>query len=270
MTSSKLPSLIGIRSISKGYRAAMIRLRVESPSTSYPLPLPSPIVLSHIRASVAMMRAAALSTCILASPSETPLLGTPPLLPIPLPTPSPHLLLPSTDRRAGVLEAELPPRKRLCIALSHRYKIEESSSTPIARPTGEFRRDYSFVATLDDEIRQDPERDVSYGITDTWDEMVEAMQRTLVATDVARLSQRMADFVMTIRQDTDEIYGRLDDAQDDRSLMSIRSEVRTLRTTVLAQQAKIRALRVTALQSQQGPARGPTHPDVPDEANSSS
>ncbi|GKG59601.1 hypothetical protein Tco_0607229, partial [Tanacetum coccineum] len=30
----------------------------------------------------------------------------------------------------------------------------------------------------------------------------------------------MTDFVTTVRQDTDEIYVRLDDAHDDRSLMS--------------------------------------------------
>ncbi|GKC49011.1 hypothetical protein Tco_1071756 [Tanacetum coccineum] len=38
-----------------GYRVAMIRLRAESPSTSHPLPLPSPIVLPHTRASVHLM-----------------------------------------------------------------------------------------------------------------------------------------------------------------------------------------------------------------------
>ncbi|GJU11601.1 ribonuclease H-like domain-containing protein [Tanacetum coccineum] len=76
-----------------GYRAAMIRLRAESPSTSHPLP--PPIVLPHTRASMAMMRATALSTYILAPRSETPPSGTPPLLPIPLPTSSPPLLLPS-------------------------------------------------------------------------------------------------------------------------------------------------------------------------------
>ncbi|GJY20326.1 hypothetical protein Tco_0392892 [Tanacetum coccineum] len=71
-------------------------------------------------------------------------------------------------------------------------------------------------------------------------------------TDVAGLSQRMIDFVTTIRQDTNEIYRRLDDVQDDRLLMSVqsmdasdtaRSEVRALRTTVLAQQTKIEDLR---------------------------
>ncbi|GKF88496.1 hypothetical protein Tco_0259373, partial [Tanacetum coccineum] len=49
-----------------GYRAAMIRLRVESPFTSHTLPLPLPIVLPHTRSYVAMMRAAAPSTYILA------------------------------------------------------------------------------------------------------------------------------------------------------------------------------------------------------------
>ncbi|GJY19372.1 hypothetical protein Tco_0390863 [Tanacetum coccineum] len=144
-----------------GYRAAMIRLRGESPSTSHLLPLPSPIVLPHTRESVAMMRVVAPYTYILAPRSgillsETPPSGTPPLLPISLPTPSTPLLLPSTDCRAGVSE----------------------------------------------------------------DDMVEDMQETLAATDVAGLSQWMADFITTLRQDTDEIYVRLDDAQDERLLMS--------------------------------------------------
>ncbi|GJV43929.1 hypothetical protein Tco_1428465 [Tanacetum coccineum] len=50
--------------------------------------------------------------------------------------------------------------------------------------------------------------------------MVEDIQGTPAVTDVAELSQRMTDFVTTVRQDTYEIYGRLDDAQDDRLLMS--------------------------------------------------
>ncbi|GKE63700.1 hypothetical protein Tco_1514067, partial [Tanacetum coccineum] len=109
-----------------GYRVAMIQLRVEAPFTSYLLPLPSPIVLPQ------------------APPS-----GTPPLLFIPIPTPSPPLLLPSTDRRTDVREACLPPRKRLCFAFGPGYKVGESSSAPTARPDGDFRRDYGFIATLD-------------------------------------------------------------------------------------------------------------------------
>ncbi|GJT86163.1 hypothetical protein Tco_1067880 [Tanacetum coccineum] len=48
-------------------------------------------------------------------------------------------------------------------------------------------------------------------------------------------------------------------------------EVRALRTTVLAQQTKIEdLLAMAALQSQQRPARDPAHPDVLEEAGSSS
>ncbi|GJZ05734.1 putative reverse transcriptase domain-containing protein [Tanacetum coccineum] len=141
------------------------------------------------------------------------------------------------------------PWKRLCIAPGPRFKIEESSSAPTARPTRGFRADYGFVGTLDTKIRHAPEREIGYRITDTWDEMVEAMQEVPV-TGVTELSQRKIDFVTTVRHDTYEIYGRLDDAQDDRSLMSgmetvdgcsdtARYEVMALRTTVLAQLTKI-------------------------------
>ncbi|GKG58872.1 hypothetical protein Tco_0594642, partial [Tanacetum coccineum] len=61
-----------------GYRAVMIRLRAEAPSTSHSLP------------------------------SSTSPVGTPPLLSILLPTPSPSFLLPSTDHRADVRKVCLP------------------------------------------------------------------------------------------------------------------------------------------------------------------
>ncbi|GJU56718.1 putative reverse transcriptase domain-containing protein [Tanacetum coccineum] len=143
----------------------MIWLRAKAPSTSHSLPLPPPIILSHTRLDV--------------PPLGTPPSRTPPLLPIPAPTSSPPLLLPSTDHRADRLEVCLPPQKRLCISLGPRYEVRESSSTPTARPTRGFRADYGFVTTMDREIRRDLER-----------------------------------------EDTDEIYKRLDEAQDDRSLMS--------------------------------------------------
>ncbi|GJR14851.1 hypothetical protein Tco_0797503 [Tanacetum coccineum] len=172
--------------------------------------------------------------------------------------------------------------QRLCIALGLRYEVGESSSAPTTRPTRDFRVDYGFVDTLDDEIRLDLERDGCYVITDTWDEMLVGMPGA-PATDETELGRRLTYFVTTVRQDTNEIYGRLDDAQDDRSLMSdrlnmlirdrrahahtallmereaklsreawgrsmdasdtVRSKVRALRTTLLAQQTEIAALR---------------------------
>ncbi|GJW20797.1 putative reverse transcriptase domain-containing protein [Tanacetum coccineum] len=160
-----------------GYRAAMIRLRAEAASTSYSLPLPPPIILSHTRP---------------AAPSS----GTPPL----------HLL--STDHREDIPEVTLPPRKRLGIALGPAYKVRESSSAGATRPAGGLRADYGFVATMDREIRRDLKRDVGYGITDSWDEIVEAIQGTLVVTDVVELSQRMTEFETRVRRDIDEVYAR--------------------------------------------------------------
>ncbi|GJR42224.1 hypothetical protein Tco_1310327, partial [Tanacetum coccineum] len=129
-----------------GYKAAMIRLRAEAPSTSYSPP--PHIILSHTRA-------------------DTPPSGTPSLLPIPLPTSSPSLLLPSTDHGADSPKVCLPPRKMLCFAFGPRYEVGESSLAAAARPTGGFRADYGFVTTMDKEIWHDLERDVSYEITDT-------------------------------------------------------------------------------------------------------
>ncbi|GJV78428.1 hypothetical protein Tco_1510012 [Tanacetum coccineum] len=148
-----------------GYRAAMIRLRAETPSTSHPLP------------------------------SSTPPSRTPSLLPIPLPTPSPPMRLPSIVCRAGVFEVTLLPRKRLCFAQGPRY---------------ESRLIVHLLLLLDP----------LEALEQTIDLLALWMMRLAAATDVAELSQQMTDFVMTIRQDMDEIYGRLDDAQDDRLLMS--------------------------------------------------
>ncbi|GJZ93804.1 hypothetical protein Tco_0666007 [Tanacetum coccineum] len=88
-------------------------------------------------------------------------------------------------------EVTLPPWKRLCIALGYdmRIVIGELLLRTVG-PLDGFRADYGFIGTLDDEIRRDPERDVSYGITDTWDEMVDDMQGTPVATDVAETQPR--------------------------------------------------------------------------------
>nr|GEW77086.1 zf-CCHC domain-containing protein/UBN2 domain-containing protein [Tanacetum cinerariifolium] len=255
------------------------------------------------------------------------------LLAIPNPPPLPlsPLLSPLRYRAAMIrMRAEAPstshllPSKKVVYYSSMRFKVNESSSAPTARPTGGFRTNYRFVGTLNDEIRRDPKRELGYGNTVTWDKMVEDMQGTPIATNMAGLSQRMTDFVTTIRQGTDEIYVILDDAHDDRSFMSgqlnmlrrdrraharttrlmeseailsreawvqsmdtsntARAEVMSLCTTVLAHQTKIAGLRaadrirhtqlvealtllntlqtqMVALQRQQGHIKGPTHPE---------
>nr|GEZ42205.1 reverse transcriptase domain-containing protein [Tanacetum cinerariifolium] len=125
-------------------------------------------------------------------------------------TSSPPLQLPSASRMEDRPEVTLPPRKRLDIALGPRYEVGVSSSAAAARPAGGLRADYGFVATMDREIVRDPEREVGYGITDSWDEIVETLQGAPVSTDTET----------RVRQDTDEFYMRLDDEQTERQLLA--------------------------------------------------
>ncbi|GJS32182.1 hypothetical protein Tco_0530564 [Tanacetum coccineum] len=153
------------------------------------------------------------------SPVWQPSLGIPPPWPISVPTSSPPLLLPSASRREDRPEVTLPPRKRLGIALGPGYEVRESSSATAARPAGGLRADYGFVATMDREIMCDPEREVGYGITDSWDEIVETLQGAPVSTNT-ELGRHMTAFETRVRQDTDEIYTRLDDEQSQRQLLA--------------------------------------------------
>ncbi|GJS00442.1 hypothetical protein Tco_0316950 [Tanacetum coccineum] len=177
-----------IRSL--GYRAATIRMRAEAAATSHSLPLPPPFILSPTRP------------------------DAPPPMPTSAPTSFPPLLLPS-DRP----EVNLPPRMGLGLALGPGYEVGESSAAAAARPAGGFRADYGFVATMDRQVRRDPERYVGYGITDAWDEIVETLQGAPVSTDT-ELGAHMREFESLVRRDTDEIYTRLDDEQGQRQLLA--------------------------------------------------
>nr|GFD47646.1 hypothetical protein [Tanacetum cinerariifolium] len=93
-----------------------------------------------------------------------------------------------------------------------RYEVGESSSAAAARPARGFRTDYGFVAAVDREIMRDPESEVGYGITDSWDEIAEA-----------RMSR--------------DAWKRPIDVSD-----LVHGEVISLRTTVLGQIPEIREL----------------------------
>nr|GEY86213.1 retrotransposon protein, putative, Ty3-gypsy subclass [Tanacetum cinerariifolium] len=122
---------------------------------SAPTPLLPPSFLSprirppHTRAAMAQMKAAVPSTYHSLLPS-----GTPPLLPIPLP-------VSSTSRRAEILEADTPPRKRLLLTASRPgCEVGKSSAAAAARqpgPTMARSVDCSFVDTMETRFR-DTER----------------------------------------------------------------------------------------------------------------
>ncbi|GJX37036.1 hypothetical protein Tco_0250339, partial [Tanacetum coccineum] len=164
------------------------------------------------------------------------------------PTSFPPLLLPTDSHREGRPEVNLPPRMGLGIALGPGYEVGESSAAAAARPAGGLRADYGFVATMDRQIRRDPERYVGYGITDSWDEMVETLPGAPVSTDT-ELGAHIREFESMVRQDTDEIYTRLDDEQGQRQLLAGRVNIDlahggviSLRTTVHAQISEITEL----------------------------
>ncbi|GKB23350.1 ribonuclease H-like domain-containing protein, partial [Tanacetum coccineum] len=112
---------------------------------------------------------------------------------------------------------------------------------------------YSYIGfDITVPLRRDPKREVGYRIIDTWDDMVEDIQRTPAVTDVAELSQRVrlycwdrerrahARTALLMEREarlSREAWGRSMDASDIAC-----SKVRALRTTVLAQQTEIAAL----------------------------
>ncbi|GJT62249.1 putative reverse transcriptase domain-containing protein [Tanacetum coccineum] len=264
---SPAPPPSPIRSL--GYQAAMIRLRAEAASTSHSLPLPPPFILSPTR-------------------SDAPSSGIPPPLPILVPTSSPPLLLPFASRREDRPEVTLPPRKRLGIALGPRYEVGVSSSAAAARPAGGLRADYGFVATIDREIRHDPERDVGYGITDSWDEIVETLQghqldcperhrgRGLRTTmDATRTIAHVQSYVATFPSvsSTSEISELQSADVGDRQCLQRCCE-RTTRGRVNFTKAlklvKRLQTQMAELQRQQGPAKGPAQSELLEEAGSSS
>nr|GEZ78984.1 putative reverse transcriptase domain-containing protein [Tanacetum cinerariifolium] len=163
-------------------------------------------------------------------------------------TSSPPLQLPSASHREDRPEVTLPPQKRLGIALGPRYK-----------------------------------REVGYRITNSWDNIVETLQGAPVSIDT-KLSGYIREFETRVRQDTKEIYMRLDDEQTERQILAgrlnmlfrdrcthaytrhlmetearmsreawvratdasdlVHGEVMSLRTTVLGQMSEIRELQV--------------------------
>ncbi|GKC02698.1 hypothetical protein Tco_0994308 [Tanacetum coccineum] len=180
-----------------GFRAAMGRLRASSPSTHHPLhpspPLPPPPSSLHLPPHV---------------PTSLPL----PLSPLPL-LPALLFIPPPVDRREDIPEAELPPRKRLCLtALTSRYEVGESSTTA-PRPTGGHRIYYGFIGTLDVKTRHQRAEEVSYGIRDVWVDPTEAVEE-VAPTTLEEVNARVTELTAVQEQDIHDIYDVIEDTQD--------------------------------------------------------
>ncbi|GJZ47137.1 hypothetical protein Tco_0600969 [Tanacetum coccineum] len=152
-------------------------------------------------------------------PTSLPLTSSP--LP---PLPASLFIPPPVDCREDILEAELSPRKRLCvIAPTSRYKVGESS-TAASRPTRGHRVDYGFVGTLDAETRRQRSKEVGYGIKDVWVDPREAVKEVALTT-LEGVNARVTELAAVQEQDTQDIYAVIEDAQDRQTQLLQRVDV---------------------------------------------
>ncbi|GJY30339.1 hypothetical protein Tco_0413834 [Tanacetum coccineum] len=210
---------------------------LSPPSTCIDSTPPSPIRSLGYRAATIRMRAEAAATSLS------------------LPLPPPFILSPTrSDTIVGEdrPEVNLPPRMGLGIALGPGYEVGESSAAAAARPAGGFRADYGFVATMDREIRRDPEKICwDRGSRFHGDEIVESFTGSSVST-IPRLGATHERVFESIDRRTHahtrqlmeteagmsrEAWGRAMDASD-----LAHGEVISLRTTVHAQMSEITEL----------------------------
>ncbi|GKC80625.1 hypothetical protein Tco_1131399 [Tanacetum coccineum] len=143
----------------------------------------------------------------------------------PLPRPSPP---PNSPTHIEIPESCLPLWKRVRFAsptLSH--EVGESSVAGAARQDGPAvpREDpysiargdlYGLVDMVDVAPGHLMSRELDYGITDTWDDLVGAIDE-IAPTTLEGVNQRVIDLSTVVEQETTIMYGIMEDARDDRS-----------------------------------------------------
>ncbi|GKD60905.1 hypothetical protein Tco_1298414, partial [Tanacetum coccineum] len=77
---------------------------------------------------------------------------------------------------------------------------------------------------VDDAPRRHVPKEVGYGITDTWDELVDAIQEG-APTTLEGVNARVTELAETHERDTQDLYAHLEDAQDSRARLSGRVDI---------------------------------------------
>ncbi|GJZ99439.1 hypothetical protein Tco_0671990 [Tanacetum coccineum] len=101
------------------------------------------------------------------------------------------------------------------------YRFGESSAAGAARqdrPTIAREDLYGFIDMVDVPPRCSTSRELDYGITDTWNDLVGAIDE-IAPTTVEGVNQRVTDLATIVEEETTSMYGIMEDAQDDRSLL---------------------------------------------------
>ncbi|GJW23880.1 putative reverse transcriptase domain-containing protein [Tanacetum coccineum] len=121
-----------------------------------------------------------------------------PSLPLPIPSPPPNSLT-----HIEITESCLPLWKRVYFASpTPSHEAGESSAADVApgHPMS---------------------MELNYGITDTWDDLVGAIEE-IAPTTLEGVNQRVTNLSTTVEQETTIMYDMMEDAQDDRSLLRAR------------------------------------------------
>ncbi|GJY98889.1 hypothetical protein Tco_0516319 [Tanacetum coccineum] len=110
--------------------------------------------------------------------------------------------LPSSVHEIEMPKIYLPLRKRPCCTTpGPRYEVGESSAAGTARQVGPATARanlYGFADMLDADPRRQTSKELGYGITDTWDDLVGAIQE-IAPTTLERVNQRVTELVTTDR-----------------------------------------------------------------------
>nr|GEW89432.1 hypothetical protein [Tanacetum cinerariifolium] len=191
------------------------------PQTSIPLPLD--IEISRL---MAIPTPPPSSLSLLSSPQ--PQIRSPPLPLLSPPTDPTYKEAPLSNREARlrwrakrkeIPEADLPLQKRLCTAHTGTYELGESSAVAAARHREPVRHHlYRFVDTVERGEGSTPATiEVGYGVTDTWDDSVGAIQETAPII-VDGVNQRVTELFTTFDRETSIIYAMIEERQDDQAL----------------------------------------------------
>ncbi|GJW37314.1 hypothetical protein Tco_0060234 [Tanacetum coccineum] len=135
---------------------------------------------------------------------------------------------PNSPTNIEIPESCLLLRKRVRFASpTSSHEVGESSAAGAARkdrpaiarndPYSIMREDlYGFVDMVDVPPRCSTSRELDYGITDAWDDLVGAINE-IAPTTLEGVNQRVTDLSTIVEQETTIMYGIMEDARDDRS-----------------------------------------------------
>ncbi|GJY41071.1 hypothetical protein Tco_0428341 [Tanacetum coccineum] len=143
-----------------------------------------------------------------------------PLTPLSSPLPQIPSTPPTSPTHIEVPESCLPLRKRVRFASpTPSREVGESSVAGAARqdkPTLAREDLYGFVDMVDVHPRCSTSKELDYDIIDIWDDPVGAIDE-IAPTIVEGVNLRVTDLATIIDEETTNMYGIIEDAQDDRS-----------------------------------------------------